>query len=201
MSGAAKSPLAYFHLLTRLKTTPRTGWVNHNVPNPESIADHMYRMGMITMLCPDATINKDRCVKIALVHDVAEAIVGDITPLDGVSKEDKHRLELEAMHKITKELLPPSMSVQSDEIMSLWEEYENCSTKEARFVKDVDKFELLLQAVEYERAGKGDMDLEQFYGVYNAIKLDFMKEWADEVLKEKEEMWEEFKMAKANGSA
>lgn len=45
----------------------------------------MYRMGIICMLCPpDAGIDKDRCVKMALIHDMAEALVGDITPPDNV---------------------------------------------------------------------------------------------------------------------
>jgi 5'-deoxynucleotidase YfbR-like HD superfamily hydrolase len=41
-----------------------------------------------------------RCVKLALVHDVAEAIVGDIAPCDGVPKEEKSRLEAAAMQTI-----------------------------------------------------------------------------------------------------
>ena len=53
----------------------------------ESIADHMYRMGIITMLCPpEVNMNRDRCVKMALIHDMAEALVGDITPTDGVTR-------------------------------------------------------------------------------------------------------------------
>lgn len=55
--------------------------------NAESIADHMYRMSIITMLCPpEEGIDKDRCVKLALIHDMAEALVGDITPPDKVPK-------------------------------------------------------------------------------------------------------------------
>ena len=46
------TPLSFLHLLRNLKTTPRTGWVNHRVPNPESISDHMYRMAMISMIMP-----------------------------------------------------------------------------------------------------------------------------------------------------
>lgn len=47
----------------------------------------MYRMSIITMLCPpEENIEKDRCVKLALIHDMAEALVGDITPLDRVPK-------------------------------------------------------------------------------------------------------------------
>ena len=57
-----------------------------------------------------------RCIKISLVHDMAESIVGDITPSDNVSKDDKHRMEREAMEKI--------MGLVGDEVgkelYSLW---------------------------------------------------------------------------------
>ena len=50
-------------------------------------------MSMITFLVQDPAVDKDKLMKICMVHDLAEAIVGDITPHDGVSKEEKRRLE------------------------------------------------------------------------------------------------------------
>jgi putative hydrolase of HD superfamily len=38
-----------------------------------------------------------------------------------------------------------------DEIMSLWSEYENASTPEGKIAKDFDKFEMIMQAYEYEK--------------------------------------------------
>jgi hypothetical protein len=55
----------------------------------------MYRMGIITMLCPPETgIDRDRCVKLALIHDMAEALVGDITPPDNVPKGRPNELPI-----------------------------------------------------------------------------------------------------------
>jgi putative hydrolase of HD superfamily len=69
-----------------LQVTKRSGWVRKGVAGPESIADHMYRMGLMATLCAGASgVDVTRCIKMALVHDVAEAIVGDITPHCGVS--------------------------------------------------------------------------------------------------------------------
>lgn len=59
----------------------------------ESIADHMYRMSIMVQLIQDSSINKDKCIRMALVHDMAEAITGDITPDDGISAETKNLLE------------------------------------------------------------------------------------------------------------
>ena len=50
-------------------------------------------MSMLAFLITDSAIDKERLIQICLVHDLAEATVGDITPYDGVSKEDKRRLE------------------------------------------------------------------------------------------------------------
>lgn len=60
---------------------------------PESVADHMYRMSMLSFTICDKEVNKDLLIKICLIHDLAEALAGDITPYDGVSKEKKRKLE------------------------------------------------------------------------------------------------------------
>jgi 5'-deoxynucleotidase YfbR-like HD superfamily hydrolase len=105
----------------KLKTLKRTGWVNNKVFEPESVADHMYRMSMLSFLIIDPKINKDKLMKVCMIHDLAESIVGDITPYDGVSVEDKKKMELDAMRVIVDSIACPSVS---EEIMSLWLEYE-----------------------------------------------------------------------------
>lgn len=137
-------------VIGKLKTNKRTGWVRKNIDEPESIADHMYRMAVLAFLLPDAPgVRRDHCIKLALVHDMAESLVGDITPHCGVGKEEKHRLEEAAMGEIRALLGPRHQSV-GEELYSLWLEYERASTAEARLVKDLDKFEMILQAYEYE---------------------------------------------------
>ena len=68
-------------------------YVSLEISLPESVADHMYRMSLLPFLITDPTVNKDRLHKICLVHDLAESIVGDITPFDGITKEGKRKLE------------------------------------------------------------------------------------------------------------
>ncbi|ESN90697.1 hypothetical protein HELRODRAFT_70944 [Helobdella robusta] len=149
----------FFVLLGKLKTTRRTGWVRSGVNDPESIADHMYRMGMLSMIIdPSSGLDKDKCVKLSLVHDLAESIVGDITPNCGVSIGNKYLMEKSAMAHI-KTLLPPKIS---DEIMDLWQEYEDQKTAEAKFVKDLDKFDMIFQAFEYEKC-QSNLSLQCFF--------------------------------------
>lgn len=118
-----------------------------NVQLPESISDHMYRMAILSFLIQDNNIDKIRCMQIALVHDLAEALVGDITPSCGISKEEKHKMEMEAMEKI-RNTIGGSIGQQ---LYDLWNEYESNETKEAKLVKQFDKFEMIFQAWEYEK--------------------------------------------------
>ncbi|CAN1811569.1 5'-deoxynucleotidase HDDC2 [Linum perenne] len=147
-AASPSSAIDFLSLCHRLKTTKRAGWVKRDVRDPESIADHMYRMGLMGLILPDIPgIDRDKCVKMAIVHDIAEAIVGDITPSDGVPKEEKSRKEAEALDHMCKLLGGGS---RAKEIEQLWKEYEDNSSPEAKLVKDFDKVEMILQALEYE---------------------------------------------------
>ncbi|KAL3331737.1 hypothetical protein AABB24_032378 [Solanum stoloniferum] len=180
-SSASPSPSSAIDFLTlchRLKTTKREGWVRRGVNNPESIADHMYRMGVMALIAADLPgVDRDKCVKMAIVHDIAEAIVGDITPADGVPKDEKSRRERAALEDMCKLLGGGS---RAKEISDLWMEYEENSSLEAKVVKDFDKVEMILQALEYENEqGK---DLEEFFqSTAGKFQTEVGKAWASEV--------------------
>eukprot|EP00804_Cyclotella_cryptica_P007512 CCRYP_010617-RB/>CCRYP_010617-RB protein AED:0.25 eAED:0.25 QI:47/-1/1/1/-1/0/1/0/221 len=160
-SASASAAIDFLTLTRNLKTTKRTGWIHRGVHHPESIADHMYRMSLMAMISSFSTsLNTDRCIRLALVHDLAEAKVGDITPHCGVSDEDKYQRELETMEYISS-MLGPLMG--GDEILELWKEYEDGTTEEARLLKDLDKIEMILQAQEYEAEGSHEKSLDQFF--------------------------------------
>lgn len=84
----------------------------------------------------------------ALVHDMAEAITTDLTPESGLSAVQKHQLELDAMSKIEAILQGNRFGKEAKE---LWLEYAADETREAGFVKDLDKLELIIQVCEYEK--------------------------------------------------
>lgn len=101
----------------------------------------------MTVTVQDDEVDKFKAIKMALVHDMAEAIVGDITPACGVTEDDKYRMEAEAMQRIKALLGDNPFGAEAE---SLWTEYAANLTKEAQFVKDIDKTELYVQVVEYE---------------------------------------------------
>ncbi|KAI9722470.1 MAG: hypothetical protein M1828_004717 [Chrysothrix sp. TS-e1954] len=187
------SPIAFFHLLERLKTTKREGWRRFDIKQGESIADHMYRMSIITMAAPttlSSRLDVPRCSKMALIHDVAEALVGDITPTDPISKQEKNHREATTMDFICTDLLGKvDGGLQGQEMRAVWQEYEDGQTLNSKFVHDVDKIELLLQMVEYERSHKCLIDLSEFVRVAQGIVLDEVRVWCNQVLGEREALW------------
>lgn len=180
--------LYYMHYLQNLKLSKRTGWFHHGVPAPESIADHMYRMAMLAMLVTDAELDVRKCVMMALVHDLAEAQVGDLTPMCKVDKEEKTRREHAAIEYLTRNLLVDTPAAQ--QIRALWDEYEARATPEARLVKDLDCFELCLQTYEYEQA-HGIRDLQQFWlGAIPKIQNAQIRGWATALLEKRRTLWQ-----------
>lgn len=138
------------------------------------------------MCIPNEKVDTDKCVKIALVHDIAELLVGDITPFGGVSKAEKHRREFESI-KFLAELIEPYNPKFSSEIMELWLDYEEIRTLEARYVKDIDKFEMIQQAWDYEQEFSLQHDLTEFYNSRSAIVSQEIGELCDEVIRQRNE--------------
>ncbi len=153
----------------------------------------MYRMAMMSMLAPPSLverIDRDKCIKMCLVHDMAESLVGDITPVDGVPRKEKHAREASTIDFMTKRLLGNvDGGVVGKEMLDIWDEYEKSETLESHFVHDIDKMELLLQTVEYEKRGEGAVDLGEFAYVATKLVLPETKVWAAELLKEREAFW------------
>lgn len=178
--GSLVSPISDFANLAvvlrtvqELKRVKRTGWIDRGVPlaDVESVADHSYLTALIAWMTSidDPALDSDRVLKLAMVHDLAESIVGDAPPYEAHEVPDRSDIdslraffsvrhtrtaegaaakkagEHEAFQLLARGMPPGTQS----ELSSLWDEYEGQSTPEARFVKDVDRLEAYLQALHY----------------------------------------------------
>ena len=118
-----------------LKNIIRAGWLKVGIERPESVASHSWGMSALALeLCPQH-LNLSKVLSLCIVHDVPEIIVGDLTPLDDCTNKAKD--EHSAMQKLAPQWL------------HLFEEYEAGQTAEAKFVKQIDKLDMALQAVIY----------------------------------------------------
>ena len=149
--------LDFFSEAGKLKEVPRTGWRIYGVANPETVSSHSYRLALMALhYCGG---DKLRCVGMALVHDLPEVITGDIAVRN---KKDDQRVtdgEKKALERKAAEKLFASQP----EMLSLWEEYAENKTPEAKLVHDLDKVEMVLQALEYTEQGRAPEDLEEFF--------------------------------------
>lgn len=123
-----------------LKEVRRAGWVRLGVADAESVAAHSWGVAfLVILLCPPG-LDREKLLVMAILHDLAEVRVGDLTPADGVSREEKHRREAEVM----RELL-----ADRPELLALWEEAEARQSPEARFLKTLDRLDMGVQGRRY----------------------------------------------------
>ena len=136
----------------KLKKLRRTGWVDSGVPRPESVADHSFRTALLSLVLADAErLDTMKVVRMALIHDLAEVTLGDLTPNQKLIRGEAHEIaEGEIMDKF--------MDLLNDRVRELfleaWEEYVAGESDEAVLVKDADKLEMVIQALEYEESGE-----------------------------------------------
>ncbi len=141
-----------------LKDESRTGWDLRGVRDPESVAAHSWGVAYLVLLYADeAGVDRDRALRMAVLHDLGEAVVGDVaTRVDpdrqSMTADEKERREREAIA----DLLGPFDA----DLRDLWEEYEARDSPEAQFVKDADLVDVCLQALYYEREGRYDPDAD-----------------------------------------
>ncbi|MBI4894444.1 MAG: HD domain-containing protein [Candidatus Aenigmarchaeota archaeon] len=148
--------LEFLREVIKLKDIERSGWVITGVEEPESVADHSFSTAMLAMVFAKRLgLNADKCIKMAIVHDIGEVYTGDIaTRLDErdqtVSNEEKKRLGDDATRRIISKLPADS----AGEFLDLWREYEERKTPESVLVKDLDILDYCVQLLEYrDRTG------------------------------------------------
>jgi putative hydrolase of HD superfamily len=151
--------LTFLREAERLKTVTRSGWTSAG--QPESVAEHTWRLCLMAMLLYGSTPGVDlgRLLKMCLIHDLGEAIRGDVpAPAQRAGTSKAHErtdlLELTAS-------LPASLR---DEILELWDEYEDARSPESKLAKGLDKLETILQHTQGKNPADFDYAFNLSYG-------------------------------------
>lgn len=160
---SVKNLLSFFKVVGRLKSVGRSGWISQvGVEEPESVADHSFRCAIMAMCIGDLTnVDTGKLIRMLLLHDVQEALTGDH---DAYAKEKKgiSTVKTQERNGIKKILsvLPPQLG---ERYFSLWDEFENGITDEAILARDIDKIEMLAQALDYEEKEYDRRKLDAFW--------------------------------------
>lgn len=159
----------FFTTVLELKTVQRQGWKNNlGINRPESVADHCFSMTAIAMVLADRDgLDTQKVIRMSLLHDLAEAITGDLTPNDA-TKSEKRKMENAAMKKILRHL---NKSLET-QYWKIWQEYQKNTTKESQMVHQVDKLEMALQAKAYQKSGYAKSKLEPFLKSARNVVVD-----------------------------
>lgn len=153
--------LSFLKEIGKLKHLRRTGWVREGIKNPESVADHSFRTAVMAMVLVDKfeKVDKEKVFRMALIHDIGEAIIGDVVieraeQIDVKKRDEKEILEKEAIKKIFDTI------GQGETYENMFAELIARQTKEANIVWQLDKLERAMQAYEYEE--KEGKSLDEF---------------------------------------
>ena len=172
--------------LQRLKRLDRTGWILRGLPNgTESVGAHSFGVAVTAMLIADelfdqgVAIDVEKVLRIALLHDWAEARVGDMPRTASLyfGADARRNAESDALADIVSQLKA------SSRYLELYYEYEHRESVEARLVKAADVLDLLVQVLALERAGARGLD--EFWEVTKEsnFQLDGLaKETVDELV-------------------
>lgn len=165
--------IKFTKIVGKLKRLKRTGWVKYNIINPESVAEHSFRLVILAMiLAPKIGVNQLKSIKMALIHDIGEAEIGDIITFHGKMRMSDPLTKAKKERKAIKRIFS---LIDTKEYIKIFDEFESNKTREAQFIRQLDKLEMGIQAMEYEKQQK--IDLETFFVNTRTHVLDnYLKE-------------------------
>ena len=181
--GKEEKVINYYVLCNKLKNVIRTGRKDWNVQRErlESVAEHIFGVQMLA-IAMKSEYNYDvdilKVIMMIAIHELWETVIWDLTEFQ-ISREEKERIEHEAVHKILKDL------VDGEQLEKLFLEFDTHKTKEANFAYQCDKLECDLQCKLYDEEWCVDLNQQQSC---NAIE----NERVQNLLKENKtwsEMW------------
>ena len=151
--------LTFLRNAEKLKTETRTAWTSEG--ERESVAEHTWRLCLWATVLGNrfSDVDTGRLIKICVVHDLGEAIRGDVpAPQQGEGKAKQEQKDLQFLLSV----LPDR---DRKRLMQLWAEYEEAQTPEARLAKGLDKMETILQHNQGDNPADFDYRFNLDYGM------------------------------------
>lgn len=149
--------LDFIRTVEGIKSVTRTAWTKTG--RQESTAEHSFRLALLSLTLIDEfpELDTKKVLSMCLIHDLGELYTGDIPAISNTDPLAKFKQEYLDICRIFQILPEPKRS----EFLSLWKEYNNCSTPEAHLVKALDKAETILQ----HNQGKNPPDFDYAFNL------------------------------------
>ena len=179
--GKEEKVINYYVLCNKLKNVIRTGWKYWNIQKDrlESVAEHIFGVQMLAIAMKseyEYDIDIMKVIFMIAIHELWETVIWDLTQFE-IPKEEKQKMEHEAVHNILKDL------IDGDEIEKIFLEFDAHETKESIFAYHCDKLECDLQCKLYDEETRIDVDIEKHR---NRIHDDEVRK----LLEEGKSLWE-----------
>lgn len=195
MGGMSAKPkkvnyLDFFKTIGKSKRLLRSGFVREKIKDPESIAEHSFRVGLLAMVLSDKLgfeLDKEKLIKMALLHDIGEIVTGDIVVqrgevLDLELRDKKEQQEKKGIREIFDKI------GEGEIYREIFSEMIQRQTLEAKIFWQFDKLELALQALEYE--GEQGHQLDEFFlDAKTNISDPFLRRLLEEIIENRPKKW------------
>ena len=163
MEQKIRNLLQFYLLATELKNKIRSGWKVWNIEREriESVAEHIYGVCILAISIDsqfELGIDLYKVVMMLVLHEIEEIKIGDLTPFDKQTKEERRTLGKQAVEEVL------SILDKKVEYIELIEEFEEMQTKESLFAKMCDKLEADIQSKIY--CEEGCMDIQKAENQY-----------------------------------
>ena len=164
--------IEFLQAAERLKNTLRSGITSEG--RAESTAEHSWRLSLMVMMFDRELGDCDRLklLKLCIVHDLGEAISGDVPAIHQTGDDGRHERERADLLQ----LCGPLPADLRQEILDLWDEYNAAATPEAVFAKGFDKLETMLQHVIGRNAPDFDYGFNLTYGLQQTDRHPLIRE-------------------------
>lgn len=141
------------------------GWLESGISSSEAedVAQHSFETATITLLLTgslESEVDNERALKMAIVHDWAESITGDLSKgvSDQIGSEVKGQIEEEVMENLLTDEVP-----DREEYLGIWREYNELRSREAKLVRVADKLSILFEASELFQRGERSEKLRKIW--------------------------------------
>lgn len=176
MEERLRSTMRFYLLATQLKYKIRSGWneTHWNVSKEriESVAEHIYGTCILALSIDsefETHLDIDKVIKMLVLHELGEVVIGDITPFDNISPEEKMKNEHDAIKKVLGDL------IKKEEYFALLMEFDERKTREAIFAYHCDKLDADIQSKVYQDMGcHSPLDKQENNVVFNSKRVQQM---------------------------
>ncbi len=160
MEQELKGIIQFLQIAEQLKNTLRSAHTSNG--RQESVAEHTWRLCLLAVVLDGHYPQMDfkRLIKMLVIHDLGEIVNGDIPAIEqdpSVDKSEAERLDFQ-------QVVAPLHEEVQQEFLSIYDEYNEAVSPEAKLAKALDKIETLFQHVQGKNPSNFDYGFNLDYG-------------------------------------